>query len=581
MTKGSYTNSRFLHATPGNRSSTRKAHSVMNTPALPSDSSGDARGEEESKADAEFDRRLKHALKSHRRHGAVAPEVDESDSGTMEDDIETNLLAPPVPSSAAKAVLPPPPVSTVTKARPYSASATAPTTSSKLRVRHNRMKENESGHKSSPRGSLSPQMKAAAMSPSHSQKHSSSATGPDLSHISLDIASTRQRRKSYGILPGAKLRSSAEDSGYLSDPSGTGVTMKRTTRGPAIPSEKQFKQMQEDPRYSIYHPRYRVPKKTFGYSKPFIHQNKNPRSERTTAEVPLFDKYVQRMRDGFQKLPTRGTFDRASKGLPAEWYPMDVNDLEAIRRQGYFHETIGDIQRGSYNDRRRRSPTKLNQSGITGESHTLNDTLNATVVEGHGIYEGTVHLSPRNTNRRQTIVQHQSRQYKTIDGALDTEPSDDFSDYKKWYPSHEIVNNAEERSKPRSHQGRDQPHSGKGSSGGPEAASSWTEPVSVNTSMESQPSITRARQVARITSTSIATSASAVNRSVDSATTAGSGSSETVSAEQEERKLAEYLQWLETQDGGQGKRQPTTNYPFQLAQASPSKSLFENIKSDE
>jgi hypothetical protein len=40
---------------------------------------------------------------------------------------------------------------------------------------------------------------------------------------------------------------------------------------------------------------------------------------------------VKRLRDGFERLPTRGTFTRAAKGLTAEWYPMDFSDLEAIR----------------------------------------------------------------------------------------------------------------------------------------------------------------------------------------------------------------------------------------------------------
>lgn len=68
------------------------------------------------------------------------------------------------------------------------------------------------------------------------------------------------------------------------------------------------------------------------------------------SHAPLFDKTVERIRDGFEKLPARGTFTRASKGLTAEFYPMDYTDLEAIRRQGYFHETIGDIQKDSYKD---------------------------------------------------------------------------------------------------------------------------------------------------------------------------------------------------------------------------------------
>lgn len=87
-----------------------------------------------------------------------------------------------------------------------------------------------------------------------------------------------------------------------------------------------------------------MPRKTFGYSQPFLGR---PEPENPTP-IPLFDQYVRRMRDGFEKNPTRGTFSRASKGLMAEWYPMDYADVEAIRRQGFFHETIGDIQKFSY-----------------------------------------------------------------------------------------------------------------------------------------------------------------------------------------------------------------------------------------
>lgn len=40
---------------------------------------------------------------------------------------------------------------------------------------------------------------------------------------------------------------------------------------------------------------------------------------------------MQRLRNGFRLAPARGTFPRAGKGLPSEWYPMDVEELDAVR----------------------------------------------------------------------------------------------------------------------------------------------------------------------------------------------------------------------------------------------------------
>ena len=37
-------------------------------------------------------------------------------------------------------------------------------------------------------------------------------------------------------------------------------------------SRSHFKEMQENERYGIYHPRYRVPKPVFGFSKPFAYR---------------------------------------------------------------------------------------------------------------------------------------------------------------------------------------------------------------------------------------------------------------------------------------------------------------------
>ena len=156
---------------------------------------------------------------------------------------------------------------------------------------------------------------------------------------------------------------------------------------------QDVKETQEDERYSIWHPRYRVPKQHFGYSKPF-HKRPNP-SDHPAPKPPSFDKFVKRMRDGWEKLPTRGTFTRASKGLQPEWYPMDFDEVEAIRRQGYFHEVIGDIQRFSYRDIK---------------SSSQNNTAIMSVDQ-----RGTTTLSPHRRGTRSVIGNHMSRQYKLVD----------------------------------------------------------------------------------------------------------------------------------------------------------------------
>jgi hypothetical protein len=47
---------------------------------------------------------------------------------------------------------------------------------------------------------------------------------------------------------------------------------------------------------------------------------------------------------------------------------------------------------------------------------------------------GKTMLTPHKGGRRGTNVKHQSRQYKTMDGTKDTNPDDEFSDYRKWNP---------------------------------------------------------------------------------------------------------------------------------------------------
>ena len=117
--------------------------------------------------------------------------------------------------------------------------------------------------------------------------------------------------------------------------------------------------------------RYRIPKANFGFSKPF--KDRRP-TQTSKSDVPLFDKVVTRMRDGFEKSPVRGTFPRASRGLLAEWYPMDVEDGLALRRRGYFDDTIGDISKLSYRDRfaaLQRDTSRINgQSVIQSPSHS-------------------------------------------------------------------------------------------------------------------------------------------------------------------------------------------------------------------
>jgi hypothetical protein len=96
--------------------------------------------------------------------------------------------------------------------------------------------------------------------------------------------------------------------------------------------------------------RYRVPKPIFGFSKPFAHRSAPSLKYAVNFyndfkilscnllyfgmprdHAPLFDTTVQRLRDGFRLYPARGTFSRAHKGLPSDWYPMDSADVEAAR----------------------------------------------------------------------------------------------------------------------------------------------------------------------------------------------------------------------------------------------------------
>jgi hypothetical protein len=97
----------------------------------------------------------------------------------------------------------------------------------------------------------------------------------------------------------------------------------------------------------------------------------------TSERVPLYDKSINRIRESFEKLSTRGTFERSSKGLSAEWYPMDYDDVEAIRRQGYFHEVIGGIQKYSYQDFRNRE-----DGGNGNDENSVNCSLTDSSING-------------------------------------------------------------------------------------------------------------------------------------------------------------------------------------------------------
>ncbi len=403
----------------------------------------------ESKEDRDFDRRLKHALKVERPGGShtLASQAGGSNDQDSGRDTSTgsgfkqhqpvvqrvpfspamSLQRPtPIPASAPSSAAHPGSANShhrpgsansasLTKPVPFSSHLTGHTTAN--RGRRMSQKEGMLQH-------IAAHMKREAESASGHSSPIKSAKEEALRNLTKHTALHTHRRKSFGMgdlnaMQMSFSEASATDlSGYHSDPGGRSKRLTRSARNPSSPDRKKFLQMQEDPRYSIYHPRYRLPKKTFGFSKPFVHRTL--KSDKTSADVPLFDRYVQRMREGFEKLPQRGTFSRASKGLQAGWYPMDYADLEAIRRQGYFHENIGDIQKYSYRD--------MKHSSSVDDSH---------VQYGAGIHQGSVAISPRNNNRRATITRHESRQYKFESergSPRSAEPPDSFSNHKKWYP---------------------------------------------------------------------------------------------------------------------------------------------------
>eukprot|EP01036_Dinobryon_divergens_P029649 gene29649-38774_t len=168
---------------------------------------------------------------------------------------------------------------------------------------------------------------------SHGRKSKSTVEAPTQSALI--------RWQSFGIIPSQHGNDDASD-----DQSTAGSTSlhsrHETCRKPpfcvsAKVSREVFLEMQEGERHGIWQPRYQVPKPNFGFSKPFI-ERQQPTQKKY---VPMFEKTVQRLQDAFQKLPCRGTFTRSSKGLPADFYPMDYTEAECYRRQGYFSQVIG------------------------------------------------------------------------------------------------------------------------------------------------------------------------------------------------------------------------------------------------
>ncbi len=221
---------------------------------------------------------------------------------------------------------------------------------------------------------------ASASSVRHSTPAMKASASP--TSFALPTSASKQRRTSqHPFRPSA-------DRACVSE----GESARSSSRGlvEARLRAENFDEMQQPERYSIWHPRYRVPQPVFGYSKPFLLRDRPRQLRQKTA--PLFEKTVQRIREGFTKLPTRGTFTRANKGLTAEWYPMDYTDLETIRRQGYFHETIGSIQRASYLDPKQTS-------SLPDSSVLLPSPSSAT-------------LSVTKPGRRSIIGQHVSRQHR-------------------------------------------------------------------------------------------------------------------------------------------------------------------------
>lgn len=119
------------------------------------------------------------------------------------------------------------------------------------------------------------------------------------------------------------------------------------------------------------------------------------------------------MRDGFEKSPTRGTFPRASRGLVAEWYPMDVEEGNALRRRGYFDDTVGDVSRQSYRDRFAAFEKEYNQlsgnTNPTDKSSVLDQSYSKLNGDAMLAPNGSIILPPQREGRKPSRGQHMSR----------------------------------------------------------------------------------------------------------------------------------------------------------------------------
>ena len=382
-----------------------------------------------------------------------------------------------------------------------------------------------------------------------------------------------------GVTAAARSNRNVGVSGYYSDGDVSGLqrasSREQVTRSL---SRMAFKEMQESERYSIWHPRYRVPKPIFGFSKPFVHRSE----PEIKVKAPLFDETVRRIRDGFEKIPTRGTFSRASKGLTAEWYPMDYTDLEAIRRQGYFHETIGDTQRYSHRDFRSQSQAQREKGHNRVGGHSTGDL---SQVIGN---TGSISLSPTRPHRRASIGQHVSRQYRSAEGRMETDAPEDFSAHRKWHPELASVGFKQNRL---NRSGSNSPSSSNGVGGensGPTANSldnaddsqdryregardyphnnnsvpeNWQQPTAqrhtATTTPASSSSLSSSAPMASAFSGNVWTSSSAASTGYGSDSSANRrvGTGSVVAddpASREERELAAYLSWLEQQQNGSG-----------------------------
>ncbi len=181
-------------------------------------------------------------------------------------------------------------------------------------------------------------------------------------------------------------------------------------------SKEIYDEMQEDPRYGIWHPRYRIPKPVFGFSKPFAHRPPPP----AATNIPLFDKFVSRLRDGFERLPSRGTFNRESKNFKPFYYPMDWDEAEALRRRGFFDDIDTNRFHRSHDD----SVLLPKRSKSVSPARTARNKHKPEPVTSPVSV-----LSSAKKGRRPSIGPHHGRGY--VD---DVTIPDEFSSYRKWHP---------------------------------------------------------------------------------------------------------------------------------------------------